>query len=283
MSAQNNKHYFYTPSQFLLDGGAMFGIIPKPLWNKKIVADDRNRILMTARIWIIRTKNKLVVVDSGIGDYHDPVFQERFGISYLENTESAFQKLLGCSTNDVTDVVMTHLHFDHAGGLLSKGSAEKNEMTYPNAKLHLSAGHLEYSKRPTLRDTGSFHKKYINQAIEYYQSQNLLHLYSEQEGELRIEEAGLKFLCAHGHTPWQLLPYDNHYFFLGDTVPTHAHIDLPWVMGYDMAPGVSAEERSNIYNLIIEKNLTVIFNHDVRYQGAKLIKTEKGYEWIDLK
>jgi glyoxylase-like metal-dependent hydrolase (beta-lactamase superfamily II) len=278
-----NKNYFYTPTKFLLDGGAMFGIIPKPLWNKRIDSDERNRITMTARIWVIRSKSKVVVVDSGLGNYHDQVFQDRFGMHYQETTEVTFQREMGISTNEVTDVVMTHLHFDHAGGLLTQGDSSLT-LTFPNAKLHLASGHLDYSKKATVRDSGSFHSKHIEQVINHYRFKNLLQLYQSQEGYLKIDEVNLNFIMVHGHTPWQMLPYDKNFFFLGDTVPTTAHVDLPWVMGYDMAPGVSADERSKIYKMIMEKNLKVIFNHDIKHGAGKLIKNETGaFGWSELR
>jgi glyoxylase-like metal-dependent hydrolase (beta-lactamase superfamily II) len=238
--------------------------------------------MMTARAWVIRNKGRVVVVDSGVGNHYDEKFNDRFGISYRETTQESFQKGLSISTDEVTDVVMTHLHFDHAGGLLTKlPGASELQITFPKAKLHLASGHYDYSKKATPRDLGSFHEPQIKQIIDYYRSKNLLQLYQSQEGFLKVDEINMQFICAHGHTPWQLLPFTKDYFFMGDTVPTHAHIDIPWVMGYDMAPGVSAQERAKIYDLIISKNLTVIFNHDINFWGAKLAKSDKGYVWTE--
>jgi glyoxylase-like metal-dependent hydrolase (beta-lactamase superfamily II) len=261
------------PSTIKLDGGAMFGIIPKPLWSKKIAPDELNRIPMTMRVFIIKEKNKLILIDSGAGDYQGEKFNDRYG---LNRTPMSFKellhKMLGCTPDDVTDLVLSHLHFDHASGSLT---GENLAPSFPRAKLHVHRKHYEYSLRPTLRDAGSFQDHVIKKILSYYEEKKQIHWLDGLEGTI-IEDLSdpLKYKTCHGHTPFQILPYDSKTIFLADLVPTHAHFHIPWVMGYDLHPGVSATERFELYPWIHKNNLWCIFDHDLHYWGAKITSSK---------
>lgn len=258
------------PSTIKLDGGAMFGIIPKPLWSKKITPDEHNRIPMTMRVMVIKEGNRLILIDSGAGDYQGEKFNERYGLSHPPvSFKELLHKMLGAKPEDVTDLILSHLHFDHASGALT---TDKLLPAFPNARLYLHEEHYLYSKKPTLRDAGSFQDNVISKIVEYYQAKKQIHWLKGHEGVITLEESTnpLYFKTCHGHTPYQILPYDQKILFLADLVPTHAHFHIPWVMGYDLHPGVSATERADLYPWIHKKNLFCIFDHDLQYWGAKI-------------
>lgn len=258
------------PSTIKLDGGAMFGIIPKPLWSKKIIPDDSNRIPMTMRVFIVKEGNRLILIDSGAGDYQGEKFNERYGLSHPPlSFKELLHKMMGCTPEDVTDLVLSHLHFDHASGALTSSELLP---AFPRATLHLHRDHYDYSKNPSLRDAGSFQSNVIEKIVSYYQSKKQINWLQGQEGVITLNQTDnpIYFKTCHGHTPFQILPYDKKFLFLADLVPTHAHFHIPWVMGYDLHPGISANERAQIYPWIQDKNLFCIFDHDLKYWGAKI-------------
>jgi glyoxylase-like metal-dependent hydrolase (beta-lactamase superfamily II) len=267
------------PAVFKLDGGAMFGIIPKPLWSKHIPADESNRIQMSLRVMLIQTKNKNILVDTGIGDYHGDKFDDRFGVVGPKNPLiESLQKNWNLKAEDITDLIVTHLHFDHVGGL---GHDDNHHVSiFPNATLHVHRQHYDYSLNPTLRDTGSFHSQYFKPLIEKATALGQIHWLSGEEG-LILDDEGDKifFKCSHGHTPFLVHPYDEKFIYMADLVPTSVHIPVPWVMGYDISPGRTTVDKVNFYNFIIQKNLTMIFEHDIKIWGAKIKKkSETDFE-----
>lgn len=269
-------NYILEPGQFKLDGGAMFGIIPKPLWNKVAPSDDQNRIDLALRLWCIKTNDRLIVVDTGIGDYHGDKFESRFAVKNRPTPLADVLKPLGASPDEVTDLIISHLHFDHVGGI---GQMIDGEMkpVFKNATLHLHREHFEYSLRPTDRDSGSFHVEYFRPVVDYYQNKKKINWLSGEKGKiLDLGTDSINFLCSMGHTPHLMHAYTSKYIYMADLIPTSNHIHIPWVMGYDIAPGVTTEDKKKFLNFIADKNLTMIFEHDPQYWGAKLAKDDKG-------
>lgn len=257
------------PATFKLDGGAMFGIIPKPLWEGKANPDELNRIPLSLRVLRFETKNKNILIDTGIGDYHGEKFDGQFDVQSQKNP-------LSNAVKDVTDIILTHLHFDHVGGL---GVLNGDSITpvFPNATIHLHKDHYEYALNPTKRDAGSFQVNYFKPLIEYYQSKNQINWLEGNCGEiLKDGEDWIKFETSHGHTPHQIHPYDEKLIYMADILPTSNHLSIPWVMGYDIAPGISTEDKERLYNFIQEKDLTVVFEHDPKFWGGRISKNEKG-------
>lgn len=273
------KYFVLHPANFKLDGGAMFGIIPKPLWSKAIPADELNRIQLSLRVMLIQTKNRNILIDTGIGDYHGAKFDDRFGVSgpkdpLLETLKTDY----GLSAGDITDLILSHLHFDHVGGL----GHENGEHTtlFPKATLHIHKQHYEYSLNPTLRDSGSFQSEFFKPLVEKANQNGKVNWLTGEEGIiLQDGEDVIKFRCSHGHTPWLIHPYDDKFIYMADLVPTSAHIPVPWVMGYDISPGITTVNKLEFYEFITKNNLTMIFEHDMNFWGAKIQKKgEKDFE-----
>ncbi len=265
------------PARFRLDGGAMFGIIPKPLWNRVAPADSQNRIDLALRLWMIETQTRLVVVDTGIGDYHGETFDLRFDVRGGRSPLAQALAQLGKTCEQVTDLVLSHLHFDHAGGI---GFQEDGRMrpVFPRARCHLHQDHYHYALGPTERDGGSFHPKNFAPVLEYYRERGQLIFHRGEEGELMELARGhpLKFKLSHGHTPHMMHPYDHNYFYLADLVPTSHHIHIPWVMGYDISPGVTTQDKRRLLDFICREKLKVIFEHDPAWWGASINLDAKG-------
>lgn len=259
------------PATFRLDGGAMFGIIPKPLWAKKIMPDKHNRIPMGLRVVLIQTDDKNILIDTGIGNYHGDKFDQQFDVSGIGNhLSSVLENECELKVDDITDVILTHLHFDHVGGL-GQG-VDPHTPVFPNATIHLHKEHYLYAQNPTARDQGSFHKHLFLPLLDEYQNKKQLHLIEDKEGEVI---PGIQFKVSFGHTPWMLHPIFKEYIYMADLVPMSHHVSLPWVMGYDIEPGTTTIYKENFYQFIMKNNLTMIFEHDLDIWGGKLTIDEK--------
>lgn len=271
------QHFILQPARFRLDGGAMFGIIPKPLWNKKMPADELNRIDLALRLWLIKTVDRLVLVDTGIGDYHGDQFDDRFDVRGDKSPLEKSLEDIGFSCDDLTDLVISHLHFDHVGGICKRDESGELIPLFKKTRLHVHEDHLKYSQAPTMRDAGSFHVKTFMPIVNWYKDNNLLHLYKGEEGELfELGSEKLRFKCSHGHTPWLMHPYNDQYIYMADLIPTSNHVNIPWVMGYDIAPGETTRNKVDFLDFTISKDLKAIYEHDPKVWGSKIAKDEKG-------
>lgn len=274
------KYFVLHPANFKLDGGAMFGIIPKPLWSKAIPADELNRIQLSLRVMLIQTANRNILIDTGIGDYHGVKFDERFGVNGPKDPLlESLKKNHGLEAKDITDLILSHLHFDHVGGLGHE--SDEHKTVFPNATLHIHKDHYAYSLNPTVRDTGSFQSEYFKPLIEEANARGKVNWVSGEDGMILTDgEDVIKFKCSHGHTPFLIHPYDDKFIYMADLVPTSAHVSVPWVMGYDISPGITTVNKLAFYDFIVKNNLTMIFEHDMNYWGAKI--TRKGESDFEL-
>ena len=266
------QHYLLEPGKFRLDGGAMFGIVPKPLWNKVAPADEFNRIDLALRLWLIRMPEQIVLMDTGIGDGHEEKFFKQFDIRQASSPLEAVLENIGVLPEQVTDLVISHLHFDHVGGIGKKVGQDVHPI-FPHARCHLHREHYHYACHPTLRDSGSFHRHNFEPVIEYYRQKDLMVWHTGEEGRLL---GSLYFRCSHGHTPWLMHPYNDQFIYLADLIPTSNHVHIPWVMGYDIAPGVTTADKKTFLDFILEKELTIIFEHDPLYWGARVERDQRG-------
>lgn len=274
----NLKYYTLEPAYFRLDGGAMYGIIPKPLWNKVHPADELNRVDMALRLLVIETPNQLIIIDTGIGDYHGDKFDSRFDVRGKKNPLEEALTLIGKNTTDVTDLVISHLHFDHVGGIGHKNEEGHFKAVFPKAKLHLHRQHWDYAHAPTERDSGSFHTEDFDAVIEIYRRTDQIIWHQGEEGKILDYDGGgsLNFKCSHGHTPHLMHPYDDKFIYLADLIPTSNHVHIPWVMGYDISPGVTTKDKRQFLDFVVDKNLTVIYEHDPKFWGSKIAQDGRG-------
>ncbi|MBI2092904.1 MAG: MBL fold metallo-hydrolase [Deltaproteobacteria bacterium] len=264
--------------EFALDGGAMFGVVPKVLWQKKIPADDNNRIPLSLRCLLIQGEGRNILVDDGAGDkYNDKlsgIYKIKVGCSLEESLKDK-----GLEANDITDVILTHLHFDHAGGSTKRAGNGGIVPAFPNAKYYLQRGQLERARNPSERDDASFFPEDFEPLIKSGQL-NVLN------GAADIAK-GLSVQVTFGHTDSEQHPFltdgRETLFYCGDLIPTSAHIGLPWIMAYDLRPLVTLEEKRHLLNKAADGKWRLFFEHCPFFAAARVKKTENGFEVYDAK
>lgn len=274
------KYYVLHPAVFKLDGGAMFGIIPKPLWQKAIPADELNRIQLSLRVMLIQTATKNILIDTGIGDYHGEKFDNRFGVEGSKNPLlQILKEELNLDTCDITDLIISHLHFDHVGGL---GTDDPHQLVFPDATLHIHRQHYDYSLNPTARDIGSFHAQYFKGLIETAEKNGKVHWLEGKEGVILTDgKDSINFKCSFGHTPYLMHAYDENFIYMADLVPTAHHVPIPWVMAYDIAPGQTTKDKAEFYQFISDTKKTMVFEHDMQTWGAKIALKNGEPEFVE--
>jgi glyoxylase-like metal-dependent hydrolase (beta-lactamase superfamily II) len=257
--------------RFALDGGAMFGVVPKPLWEKTNPPDEKNRITLAARALLLRGEGRTVLIDTGNGGK----FNEKLRTIY--RIESAGTDLLtslaryGVTSGDVTDVILTHLHFDHAGGSTTLVDGEAVP-TFPRARYYVQEEHWRAAHVPTERDRASFFPD------DYLPLRNSGVLeFTGGEGEII---PGVSVRLVHGHTAALQCPLIRDgrttLFYCADLVPTTSHLLLPWIMAYDLRPLVTLEEKRRLLAQAADEDWILFFEHDPQVAAARLQRTEKG-------
>ncbi len=259
---------------FSLDGGAMFGIIPKSLWERSNPADKENRIRLSTRNLLLRSSSKNILIDTGMGNKWDSKSLNIYSIDQSEYTlvnELAKVKL---SPSDITDVILTHLHFDHSGGS-TKIENGKIIPVFGNAKYHVQKKNYEWALSPSDRDRGSYIKENF---IPLYDA-GVLNLI---DGE-NIFDDEIEFIPVMGHTFHQQLvkisDSSSSILYCGDLLPTSSHIPLPYVMSYDLQPLISVEEKKRLLSIAACANWKLFFEHDPVYALATVKITEKGFQF----
>lgn len=260
-----NTGYFY------LDGGAMFGIIPKPLWEKTNPADEANRIKLATRSLLLVAENKKILIDTGMGDK----WEEKSKTIYkIEGQHAALEKdllQLGISAGEITDVILTHLHFDHTGGS-TKEENGKFVPTFPNASYHVQKQNYDWAINASERDKGSYLKENFEPLLEHGVINFL-------DGNGSFDDE-ISFNVVNGHTFGQQLvkiaDSANTLFYCGDLFPLTAHIRFPYIMGYDLQPLLTLKEKKEILPKAVKENWMLFFEHDPVNAAATLKFTEKG-------
>ena len=259
---------------FALDGGAMFGVVPKVLWERENPGDEKNRIHMHTRCLLIRdTKNKRnILVDSGIGDKDDAKFKERFKVAEYDLERELKKHAL--TPNDITDIIGTHLHFDHMGGLTKLDEKLKIVARFPNAKVWLQKRNWHHAWNPNEKDRAS----YLKDNFSIYDQDSRLQLI---DGPEEIYP-GISLRLSEGHTVGMQLPFihDNNssLLYTADIIPMSAHVRVAWVMAYDCFPLTSMEEKKIILRDCVDRNTAIFFEHCPHMQAARVQFNGKDYE-----
>ena len=260
----------------MLDGGAMFGVVPKSIWQKTNPADDNNMVKIAARCLLIENGSRLVLIDAGMGNKQSEKFfgyYHRWGEDSLESS----LKKQGFHPDDITDVFLTHLHFDHCGGGVIRVGQDSFETTFKNAKYWSNKNHWEWATAPNKRERASFLKENI---LPIEESGQLNYLEKDRENYLTKTKLGFDVLFVDGHTEKQMIPIISYkgqkIAFTADLVPTLGHIPLPYIPGYDIRPLISLKEKDLFLNYCLEKNVLLFFEHDAFIELASLHKTDRG-------
>lgn len=257
---------------FKLDGGAMHGVVPKSMWNKSNPADENNLCTWAMRCLLMEENNKLILIDTGMGNKQDEKFFSHFH-PHGDDTLEKSLNVLGFSSDDITDVFLTHLHFDHCGGAI-KRAGEKLIPAFKNAIYWSNETHWNSAIQPNAREKASFLKENILPIQESGQLKFIEH----KEGISFTDNMEIRFM--NGHTESMMLPLINYngqkILYCADLIPSAAHISLPWVMGYDMRPLDTLSEKEKVFNEAIENNWLLFFEHDRLNELGSLQQTEKG-------
>ncbi len=276
MRIGNYELYAIETGTFALDGGAMFGVVPKTLWEKAIAPDEKNRIPMAARALLLVGDGRKILIDVGNGSKMNEKLATIYKIDSSKNDLISSLKKLNIAPSDITDVILTHLHFDHCGGSTYRDDKDVKP-TFPNAKYYVQREHWEWAQKPTERDRASFFPEDFMPLHERGQ----LH-FTEGEGEIL---PGISCRICNGHTTALQAPLvsdgKNSVLYVADLMPTIAHASLPWIMGYDLRPLVTLEEKRRILNEAVDGNWTLFFEHDAANQTCRLQRTDKGIVSVD--
>ena len=260
-----------------LDGGAMFGVVPKPLWERRISADEKNRIQLGMRCLLIEHQSGLILIDTGAGNKEDQKFKDIYGIENEgEGGRTSLEdglKQVGASPSDISIVINTHLHFDHAGGDTYIDESGAMQVSFPKARYVVKKGEYDYATHPNERTAASYFER------------NYIPVVRSHQFEFVVREKdivkGIRVIPSPGHTPFhQSVLIDSggeRAFFLGDMCPTAAHLPLPWIMGYDVEPLVTLETKRRLFRQAEEEGWLLIFEHDATVPWGRIEHDGKGY------
>ena len=261
-----------------LDGGAMFGVVPKPLWERRIPADEKNRIQLGMRCLLIEHSSGLILVDTGAGNKEEEKFKQIYG---LEN-DGAEQRTwledglaqLGVKADDVAFVINTHLHFDHAGGNTYRNEKGELALSFPNARYVVKRGEYDYATHPNERTAASYFERNFAPVVKAHKFE-----FVSREKEI---VKGIRVIPTPGHTPFHqsvlIESGGERAFYLADMCPTSAHLPLPWIMGYDVEPLVTLETKRRIFRQAEDEGWLLIFEHDAVVPWGRIAFDGKTYQ-----
>jgi len=256
---------------FKLDGGAMFGVVPKSLWQRTNPADENNLCTWAMRCLAIEDGNKLILIDNGIGNKQDEKFLSHYYLHGDATLEGSLKKA-GFSTADVTDMFLTHLHFDHCGGGVKKVN-DKFELTFANAKYWSNKEHWKWATVPNAREKASFLKENI---LPMEESGHLHHVDTSKPSPF----TAFDLFYASGHTDKMMIPKikykDKIICYMADLLPSTGHVPLPYVMGYDTRPLITMEEKKQFLEEAAAYKYVLFLEHDPVHECCTVKQTEKG-------
>jgi glyoxylase-like metal-dependent hydrolase (beta-lactamase superfamily II) len=257
--------------RFALDGGAMFGVVPRPLWEKANPPDDRNRISMAARALLLQGNGRRILIDTGNGSKIDSKLSSIYKVDTSRFNLLSSLRALDLSPADITDVILTHLHFDHAGGATVRENGDLRP-AFPHATYSVQREHWEAARNPTVRDRASFFPGDFLPLEE----RGMIR-FTEGEGEIL---PGITVRVVHGHTAALQCPIVSDgrttLFYCADLIPMTPHIQLPWIMAYDLRPLVTLEEKQKVLTSAVEQEWILFFEHDPTIAAARVTRTERG-------
>ncbi len=260
--------------EFALDGGAMFGVVPRTLWERVAPPDDRNRVQLALRALLLEEIDgpARILVDTGIGTKWAPKLADIYGVDHGKLSVERSLQDHGLTTGDITDVLLTHLHFDHAGGATTRRGDEVVP-TYENARYWVQRRNLEWARNPTEKDRASYLAENFEPLVEH----GVLELL-EGPGPWR---PGIELILSDGHTTAMQLPLvsgpEGALVYCADLIPTAAHMAVPWVMAYDNQPLVTIEEKKELLGRGLDGDWLFFFEHDIHGPAARVQHTNKGY------
>ena len=271
------KLYPIQAGNFKLDGGAMFGVVPKSLWTRTNPADANNMIDIAARCLLIEDGKRLILIDTGMGDKQSDKFFGYYNLWGDDSIDTSLAKY-GFHRDDITDVFMTHLHFDHCGGCV-KWNADRTllEPAFKNAHFWSNKKHWDWATQPNRREVASFLKENI---LPMQESGQLKFTALPETDLLEQSDLGFDIFFANGHTEKQMIPIINYkgkkICFMADLLPTAGHLPLPFVMGYDTRPLLTLDEKEKFLNLAADNNYYLFLEHDAHNEIITVKHTDKG-------
>ncbi len=270
------KIYSIEAGNFKLDGGAMFGVVPKTIWNKTNPADENNLIDIAARCMLIEDGNRLILIDTGMGNKQSEKF---FGYYSLWGNDSLDKSLAknGFHRDDITDVFMTHLHFDHCGGSVNWNKDKTGyEVAFKNANFWTNENHWQWATQPNAREKASF----LSENLLPMQESGQLQFINHPESDFSTCELGFDIFYVDGHTEKMMIPHikykDKTIVFCADLIPTAGHIPLPYVMGYDTRPLLTLPEKAKFLQKAAQHNYYLWLEHDAHNPIITVCETDKG-------
>ena len=276
------KLYSIPTGNFKLDGGAMFGVVPKVIWHKLNPADRNNLCSWALRCLLIEDGKKLILVDNGLGNKQDERFFSHYYLHGKDTLEGSLKKH-GFTSDDITDVFLTHLHFDHCGGSI-KREGDKLVPAFKNATYWSNERHWTWATHPNDREKASFLRENIL-PIEQSGQLNMIPLF-DYANEVVEFTANIQVRFVHGHTDSMMLPEISYngktIVYMADLIPSAAHIPIPYVMAYDMFPLTTLNEKKNFLHTAAQEDYILFFEHDPHNECCTLLQTEKGVRAKDF-
>ena len=271
------KLHIIETGYFKLDGGAMFGVVPKTLWSRTNPADNMNRIDLAARSLLIEDGNRLILIDAGMGNKQEDRFFRHFGLYGNDSLDGSIKKA-GFDRTDITDVFLTHLHFDHCGGAVRwNENKTAYELSFPNARYWSNKQHWEWAVNPNEREKASF----LSENLMPIQESGQL-CFIETPKTSFASDCGLGFgvLFVNGHTEKQMIPHISYrgktLVFMADLLPTAGHLPLPYIMGYDVRPLQTLEEKKRFLFRAADENFVLFMQHDANNPLITVQHTDRG-------
>jgi glyoxylase-like metal-dependent hydrolase (beta-lactamase superfamily II) len=271
------KLYPIETGNFKLDGGAMFGVVPKTIWNKTNPADQNNCIDIAGRCLLIEDGNRLILIDTGMGNKQSEKFFKYYSLWGNHSLDKSLAKY-GFHRDAITDVFLTHLHFDHCGGCVQWNNSKTDyELAFKNARYWTNEKHWKWATQPNIREKASF----LSENILPIEESGQLHFISKLDTDFEFSnDLNFDIYYVDGHTEKMMIPHiryqDKTICFMADLIPTAGHLPLPYVMGYDTRPLLTMPEKSKFLNAAAENNYYLFMEHDAHNEIITVEQTEKG-------